>query len=144
MDSDYDLKEALSTQDVHRQYVVRLGCSVIDTLTEKELELVKKQQSETKFKFGNGKVHQSNRKVSFPAEIGELNVIIESDVICNDLPLLLSRSSMKKAGTKLDFEHDKVIMFGITQDLLFTSNGHYCIPLKPITVSQHKYCSRIL
>ena len=36
---------------------------------------------------------------------------------------------MKKAGTKLDFERDKVIMFGITQDLLFSSNGHYCINL---------------
>ena len=131
---DYELKEALSTA------ILDSGCTqtvcgktwlqcYIDTLTEKELELVKTQPSETKFKFRDGKVHQSNKKVSLPAEIGDLNVIIESDVICNDLPLLLRRSSMKKAGTRIYFERDKVIMFGIIQYSLFTSNGHYCIPL---------------
>ena len=50
----------------------------------------------------------------------------------NQAPLLLIRSSIEKAGAKLDFENEKVIkviMSGTTQDLLFTSIEHYCIPL---------------
>ena len=131
---EYDIKEAFSTA------ILDSGCTrtvcgetwlqcYLDTLDENDLESVRTQQSRTKFKFGDGKVYHSDRRVSFPAEIGGLNIYIETDVIDNDLPLLLSRSSMKKAGAKLDFENDKVVMFGTAQDLLFTSNGHYCIPL---------------
>ena len=54
---------------------------------------------------------------------------IVTDVIDCDLPLLLSRSAMQKAGTKIDFRRDKVTTFGKEQDLHFTTSGHYCIPL---------------
>ena len=36
---------------------------------------------------------------------------------------------MKKAGTKIDFVKDKVIIFGKEISLQFTSSGHYAIPL---------------
>ena len=54
---------------------------------------------------------------------------IETDVIDNNLPLLLSKSAMQKAATKIDFKNNKVTMFGKVQDLHFTTSGHYCIPL---------------
>ena len=36
---------------------------------------------------------------------------------------------MKKAGSKLDFCHDTVTMFGENVKLSFTQSGHYCIPI---------------
>ena len=36
---------------------------------------------------------------------------------------------MKKAGTKLDFVNNKVIIFGKEISLQFTSSGHYAILL---------------
>ena len=34
-----------------------------------------------------------------------------TDVVKSDIPLLLSRSAMKKAGVKLDLENDSAIFF---------------------------------
>ena len=36
---------------------------------------------------------------------------------------------MEKAGTKIDFVKDKVIIFGKKISLQFTSSGYYTIPL---------------
>ena len=60
--------------------------------------------------------------------VGGLKVSIETDVVSYDLPLLLSKYSMQKANTKLDFENNTV-MFGREIDLTFTTSGHYCIPM---------------
>ena len=67
--------------------------------------------------------------VKIPANIGDEDVTIETDVISNDVPLLLSKDAMKKATTVVDFQNDKVTMFGKDINLKFTSSGHYVIPL---------------
>ena len=46
------------------------------------------------------------------------------------IPLLLSKNSIKKPNTKIDFANDKVNIFGKNVDLQFTSSGHYAIPLR--------------
>ena len=56
-----------------------------------------------------------------------MNVV--TDVVKSEIPLLLSKESMKKAGTKIDFVKDKIIIFGKEISLQFTSSGHYSIPL---------------
>ena len=38
--------------------------------------------------------------------------MIQTDVICNELPLLLSKDAMKKANTKIDFTNDKINILG--------------------------------
>ena len=48
----------------------------------------------------------------------------------NEIPLLLSKNSMNKANTKIDFANDKVNIFGKEVDLQFTSSGNYAIPLR--------------
>ena len=90
---------------------------------------MKSKQSATKFHFGDGKIYTSIENMLIPAEIGGLKVNIETDVVPCDLPLLLSKYSMQKANTKLDFENNKATMFGREIDLTFTTSGHYCIPL---------------
>ena len=102
----------------------------LDTLDETELEEVKFEESSTRFKFGNGQIYTSSGRVIFPAVLGEKQVLIGSDVVNTEIPLLLSKSTMKKAKTVIDFEHDTVKMFGKKVKLMYTSRGgHYCISL---------------
>ena len=62
--------------------------------------------------------------------IGDTEAHIETQVVNCDLPLLLSKNSMQKARTKIDFQKNKAIMFEKEIDLRFTTSGHYYIPLK--------------
>lgn len=63
---------------------------------------------------------------------------ILTDVVDCELPLLLSKQSLKAANSQLDFVNDKVTMFGRDIPLQHTSNGHYCIPLTPKQVAVNK------
>lgn len=105
-----------------------LGC-YLETLDSDQLSKVKEFRSNTSFKFGNGDSVKSMKRVKIPTRIGRRKVFLETDVIGGDLPLLLSKDAMKKAEMSIDFTNDEVTIFGHTQKLLFTSSGHYCIPL---------------
>nr|XP_034319149.1 uncharacterized protein LOC109620710 [Crassostrea gigas] len=56
-------------------------------------------------------------------------VIVKTDVVDSDIPLLLSRTTMKKAGVKLDLEKDTAVILGQDVSLNLTTSGHYCIPV---------------
>lgn len=79
------------------------------------------------FKFGDGKVVYSTKKVKLPAQIGQTKCQIETEVVPAKIPLLLSKTSMKRAGTVLDMESDSATMFSQSVKLDFTSSGHYCV-----------------
>ena len=99
----------------------------LDALNKSDKSSVQEQESSSKLKFGDGVVQTSLKKVIIPADINGTRVKIETDVIDNSLPLLLSKSVMRKAATKIDFKNNKVTMSGKVQDLHFTTSGHYCI-----------------
>ena len=92
-----------------------------------DLKDVKYVHSDATFKFGNPTIYSSIHKVTFPAKIGSRNVNISAGVIEVDIPLLISKLAMKKAHTVIDFQRDKVKMFGDTINVRFTSTGHYCV-----------------
>ena len=54
---------------------------------------------------------------------------IEANVIASDIPLLLSRESIKATHTQTNFAENKVTMLGKTLNLQFTSSGHCSIPI---------------
>ena len=93
----------------------------LDMLTESELKEVKFEESDARFKFGNEQVYKSSDRVTFPAVLGGKSVLIASDVVNTNIPLLLSKSTMKKAKTVIDFENDSVKMFGKRVRLMYTS-----------------------
>ena len=62
------------------------------------------------FKFGDGNKLNSLYKVILPCVIADIEVSIITDVVNSDIPLLLSKDAMKKAGTCLNFEDDTVTM----------------------------------
>ena len=56
---------------------------------------------------------------------------IITDVIKKDIPLLLSKASLKKAGACLDLKNDdKAVIFGQEIQLQLTSSGHYCADIR--------------
>ena len=103
--------------------------SYIESLDEKKREKVCYQDSRRKFRFGDNKTFTSMTCAMIPANICGKDITIETDVIGNDIPLLLSKEAMKKANTVIDFQNDKISMFGKEINLKFTSSGHYAIPI---------------
>ena len=99
----------------------------LDALNESDKSSVQEQESSSKFKFGDGVVQTSLKKVIIPADVSGTKVKIETDYIDNSLPLLLSESVMQKAATNIDFRNNKVAMFEKVQDLRFTTSGHHCM-----------------
>ena len=101
----------------------------LDGLSNEKQSQVTYSESNAFFKFGSGEKFKSMYKVCFPATIGSNEVFIESDIVSNNIPLLLSLKSMKKAGTEINYVTDTVKMFGEEQRVNFTQSGHYTIPL---------------
>ncbi len=139
-------KETMSETEIFM--VESLGSAVIDTactrtvcgekwlsdyvngLTQSQLSKIKETQSARPFKFGDGRVIHSTKKVNIPAMIGQTRCQIETEVVPADIPLLLSKMSLKRAGAVLDIENDKAMMFKQLVRLELTSSGHYCVNLR--------------
>ena len=62
------------------------------------------------FKFGDGNKLNLLYKVILPCFIADIEVSIITDEVNSDIPLLLSKGAMKRAGTCLNFEDDTVTM----------------------------------
>ena len=79
------------------------------------------------FKFGGGETMRSKGEYCLPAVIAGKDVMIRTDVVGSDIPLLLSRSAMKTAGVKMDMVNDTANIFGKDVALNLATSGHYCI-----------------
>ena len=105
-------------------------------LSSEELDNIKRDRSETIFKFGNGNICHSIKRITIPVVIAGQNVLLTTEVIENDIPLLLSKDTMKKANTYIDFANDKIIL-NKKVPVKFTTSGHYCIPMGKIVDDNH-------
>jgi transposase InsO family protein len=78
----------------------------------------------------------NDRELIIPAVVAGKNVDIQAEVVKADIPLLLSKDSMKKAGMILDLNNDSAVVFGRKVELESTSSGHYCLNLRPKLVHE--------
>ena len=99
------------------------------SLSTADHKSITKQKSSSNFKFGSGTRYKSLYKAEVPAWIGDRKIRICTDVVEADVPLLLSKDAMKRAGTEINFVTDSVVMFGEEQKVTVTQSGHYAIPL---------------
>ena len=85
----------------------------MDSLTEEQLKKPKEYPSGTIFKFGVGKL-KAKFKADIPVNICNVDVALNLnvDVVDTDIPLLLSRTSMKSLGMEIDLKNDSVIING--------------------------------
>ena len=60
------------------------------------------------------------------------------------IPLLLSKSSLKKANTVIDLQNDRVKMFDKNIDVKLSNNGHYAIDILPRDVLNFHKIEQVL
>ena len=101
----------------------------IESLNPVDTKTLTEIKTTTKFRFGDGMVKQTIRRVSFPAPISGQKIRMTSDVINSEIPLLLSKHLMQQAAIKIDFSNDKVKILGKKLKLQFIASGHYAIPV---------------
>ena len=124
-----------------------LGCGVLDCGTPKTvcgqawidsyLEILSKEDQEKvlfkdttcSFKFGDGELKKAHTAVRLPIVLGSTKAAIDVEVVYEDIPLLLSRASMKRAKTCLNTADDTVTMLGENIPMIITSTGHYAVPI---------------
>ena len=92
-------------------------------------ESLKNSESNSYYKFGTGQAIKAIYSINIPVTIAQQDMMLQTDVIDEDIPLLLSRDSMKKANMLLNFENDSATVFGRHIGLIITKSGHYAIPL---------------
>ena len=83
-------------------------------------------------------------KETIPAQIGDTKCSIETEVVDIDLPLLLSKDSLKRAKAVLDMCNDKATMVNQPVELNYTSTGHYCIDVSRKQETKYNEESEIL
>ena len=123
------------------------GCAVLDTgcsktvcgvewingylseLSDYERETIVEEKSSSTFTFADGVTVSSLKRVTLPCHIGNMSATIVTDVVGCNIPLLLSKRSMKKAKMLINFESDQVKICGTVIDLKSSSSGHYLLPI---------------
>ena len=86
-------------------------------------------ESNKPYKFGDGKSVTAIKCAKLPAYFGSQPISIQADIVDAEIPLLLSKSSMKKAGMQIDFENDSASAFGESIPLQTTHTGLYHFPI---------------
>ena len=81
--------------------------------------------------FGDGNLFTAIKNVDIPVVLGKQHVMLNTGIVASDIPLLLSRKSMKKADMTLDFKNDNDVVFGESVKLITTKSGDYTIPVPP-------------
>lgn len=101
----------------------------VENLSDYEKSLVKEESSPASFTFGDGITVKSQKKLTLPCMIGGMKGKVVTDVVECDIPLLLSKKSMKSVGMILNFKEDKVKIGNKIIPLNSTTSGHYALPL---------------
>ena len=113
------------------------------TLSEEDLNNINYSKSEATFRFGDSEPVKSEGKAMLPVIIGGKQVKLETEIVKSDVPLLLSKNTMKSAKAKQDYENDCIYLFGNKQEMICTQSGHYAIPLYLARNSKESQTSEI-
>ena len=112
----------------------------VSSLPDSQKERVKMECSDKPFRFGDGVVFKSKNKATIPAFIGDKPVLIATEIVDADIPLLLSIKAMKAAKMNLDFDSDKLRVFGQKITLQTVPNGLYALPLTKSKQLMTNFC----
>ena len=101
----------------------------LETLSHNDREKVKYKYSNNSFRFGVGNTYKSKAEANIPIFINSELVMLKTSIISADIPLLLSKDSLKSAEAHIDFSSDTLHILGFSTPLSFTHSGHYCLSL---------------
>ena len=89
--------------------------------------------SKTIYQFGGGERRASIETLHIPAVIGGLKIMIKTEVVEADIPLLIGANSLETSKAVLNFGTLEAKIFSETVPLMKVSSGHFCIALHPTT-----------
>ena len=101
----------------------------LDTLDEEATPQIQYEESSAVFRFGNGKKFTAQHFVKLPCVVAGKHVNIKADVVSCNIPLLLSKESMKNASMVINMNDDTTTVFGKQVSLMSTTMGHYILPI---------------
>lgn len=108
----------------------------LDTQSDKEKALIKYESSSSVFCFGDGDHKTAIKCALIPCVLVDKKIQIRTRVVNCNVPLLLSRESMKMAGMVIDLTSDTVEIFNQRIKLGITSMGHYTLPIYRIPTTE--------
>ena len=137
------------------QAVVDTGCpftvtgetwlkSYINSLSRKDRNAIRTRNSNNKFRFGDGLLHPSKFHVTIPIYVGEHKYQLGVDVVESNIPLLLSRETLKRAEAKIDIGRASICFLGNTLPLIISSTGHMCLVISRPLDNFHKETQNVL
>ena len=100
-----------------------------DSLNDNDRNKIQFQDSSSQYKFGDGAQVTAITSATIPIVIGTTKAQMNVDIVPSNIPLLLSRDSMKRANMQLNFENDTITAFGESINLIITKSGHYAVPI---------------
>ena len=104
----------------------------LDGISKEMEKNIEEKPGVNTFRFGDGERITSLKNVTIPCRICNTVVKVNTDIVSADIPMLLSKESMKRASTRMDFKNDTVQMFGKQQKLHVATTGHYFLPITKI------------
>ena len=116
----------------------------IKNLDDTLINQVEVYPSKRIFKFGDDHKVTAISSVKIPARIGETNCFIITEIVEEKIPLLLSKSSLKKADTVLNIKNETIKMFGQNVPIESSFNGHYSISILPQITSNFDDIEQVL
>ena len=127
-------------QETKNAAVLDSGCSstvcgklwieqYLNSLSSYNQTKIIRMEGQKVFRFGRGEQLKSIGCYIIPIFLAGRKLWLKTDVVESDVPLLLSRISMKRAKLQLNTEHDMAYILGRIVKLRCTSSGHYCIPI---------------
>ena len=106
----------------------------LESLDESRLKEVKVEESGTRFKFGDNEPTVASQRYTIPATVCNKDLDIVTEVVNDNIPLLLSKRSMAAAKMVIDLGDNTVTAFGYTQKMLVTPSGHCSITLRKFSI----------
>ena len=101
-------------------------------LDDTSLNQVEISESHNGFKFGDGhKVIATSKAKLTSTQIGNTKCFIKAEIIQEKIPLLLSKTPLKKAGSVLNLQNDSIKIFNEDMEVTTSNNGHYAINILP-------------
>ena len=108
----------------------------LQSLSPEDFIKVCYEEKHVSFKFGDNAPSKSRTCCTFPAVVCDKKVNIVAQIVDDQIPLLISKQSMKDARMVLDFGDDTVKAFGVKQKIILNKSGHCSIPLSKYTIHQ--------
>ena len=103
-------------------------CKKLDNDLLNEIEIY---PSETSFKFEDGRKVFPFQKVVIPVQIANHSCKILCEIVKDNIPLLLSKQSLKQVGATINMQNNKAIIFDTEANLHLSTSGHYCVEIYP-------------